>query len=107
PRREIGPLRRCRMEPGAANPVADDRRAKKAILNRFGLEVPMPLRQHSSYSPQTRPHPGPEATRRARQGSFESRRSAADQPRRRTKWLSELASAIGSSCTADALITGI
>jgi UDP-N-acetylmuramoyl-L-alanyl-D-glutamate--2,6-diaminopimelate ligase len=41
------------------------------------------------------------------EGPFESRKSAADQPRRRAKWLSELASAIGASCTADALITGI
>jgi UDP-N-acetylmuramoyl-L-alanyl-D-glutamate--2,6-diaminopimelate ligase len=67
----------------------------------------MPLRQHSSYSPQTRPHPGPEAPRRPRPTSFENQRSAADQPRRRAKWLSKLASAVGASCTADALITGI
>jgi UDP-N-acetylmuramoyl-L-alanyl-D-glutamate--2,6-diaminopimelate ligase len=67
----------------------------------------MPLRQHSNYSPNTRPHPGSEAPRRTRQGSLESRKSAADQPRRRAKWLSELSSAIGASCTSDALITGI
>lgn len=67
----------------------------------------MPLRQHSSYSPQSRPHPASEAPRRARQGPFESRKSSGDQPRRRAKWLSKLASAIGASCTADALITGI
>ena len=67
----------------------------------------MPLRQHSSYSPHTRPHPGSEAPRRGRPGPYESRKSAVDQPRRRVKWLSELASAIGASCTADALITGI
>jgi UDP-N-acetylmuramoyl-L-alanyl-D-glutamate--2,6-diaminopimelate ligase len=71
----------------------------------------MPLRQHSSYSPLVRPHPGSDAPRRARAGRSESpnesRRSAADQTRRRAKWLSQLASAIGASCTADALITGI
>jgi hypothetical protein len=70
----------------------------------------MPLRQHSSYSPLTRPHPGSDAPRRA-PGRSESlvreQRSAADQTRRRAKWLSKLASAIGASCTADALITGI
>lgn len=45
--------------------------------------------------------------RRARPGLLASRRASAVHPKRRAKWLSELADAIGAQCSSEALITGI
>jgi UDP-N-acetylmuramoyl-L-alanyl-D-glutamate--2,6-diaminopimelate ligase len=67
----------------------------------------MPLRQHSSYSRQSRTWPAAEPPQRGRAGPLETRKAPVEQPQRRAKWLSELASAIGAPCSADALITGI